>query len=467
MMARIRLVPALLAMTLFLPGGNAALAGTLEEALVSAYLNNPDLEAERAALRATDTTVAQARAGYYPSLTATLQGQLTRGEQTSAFEFPSAPGFDFSTYEDILETQDADSTIATLALKQNLYAGGGTKAKLAGAEASVQAGQAHLRSVEQSVLLSAAQAYVATWRDRALMQEAEANYDRLSRQLQATRRRLELGEIATTDLAQAEARRSRARADRDQARANLAQSEASYEQVIGPIEGPLTDPWAIRELPGDLDEAYALAETNPDIRRAIMDLDTAKSDADAAFAGLLPSVDLVGQLNYANDPNPEFYDQQSAQIGVTLTVPLFQGGAATARVRQSNQTVRQRQSQQESVANQVRRDVRTYWTAIDAARSAIEAYEMEAQSNALALRGVERESNLGLRTVLDVLDSQQDLFQSRSNLVKARADAVDASFRLKSAVGQLTVRDLALPVQPYDADANYRVERVRLFGLGD
>jgi outer membrane protein len=178
-------------------------------------------------------------------------------------------------------------------------------------------------------------------------------------------------------------------------------------------------------------------------------------------------VDLVGQLNYADDPNPEFYDQQSAQVGVTLTVPLFQGGAASARVRESKQTVRQLQSQQESAADQVRRNVRTYWTAIDAAKSAVEAYQMEAESNALALRGVERESNLGLRTVLDVLDAQYDLFQSRSNLVRARASAVTTSFQLKAAIGQLTVAGMSLPVQPYDPEIDYQMERVRLFGLGD
>jgi outer membrane protein len=466
-MAKWRAVPGMLLLSLFLLSPRTLVAQSLNDALVEAYLHNPDLAAERSALRATDTRVAQARAGYYPSLTATLQGQVTRGKQTSAFDFPSFPGFDFDEYEEILETQNADTKSATLAFKQNLYAGGATAARLEGAERRVRAGQANLLSVEQNVLLNAAQAYVATWRDRLLIEEAEANYQRLSRQLKATQRRYELGAVAETDVVQAKATLSRAGADREQARANLAQSEATYEQVIGPPPEKLNAPEAIADLPRDLEDAYAMAHANPDIRRASLDLDAAKSDADVAFADLLPSVDLVGQLNYADDPNPEFYDQQSAQVGVTLTVPLFQGGAASARVRESKQTVRQLQSQQESAADQVRRNVRTYWTAIDAAKSAVEAYQMEAESNALALRGVERESNLGLRTVLDVLDAQYDLFQSRSNLVRARASAVTTSFQLKAAIGQLTVAGMSLPVQPYDPEIDYQMERVRLFGLGD
>ena len=447
--------------------GTPVTAQSLDDALVQAYLHNPQLSAERAALRATDSRVAQARAGFYPSLTATLQGQLTRGKQTSAFEFPDAPGFDFSEYEEILETQDANSTFATLALKQNLYAGGATEAKLKGAEHRVRAGQASLLSVEQNVLLNAAQAYVATWRDRMLIQEAEANHQRIAQQLKATQRRFELGEVAETDLVQAKARLARAGADRDQARANLAQSEADYEQVIGEPAEKLRSPELPTGLPRDLDEAYALATGNPDIRRAGLEVDAAKSDADVASAGLLPSIDLVGQLNYADDPNPEFYDQQSAQIGVTLTVLIFQGGAATARVREAHQTLQQLQNQREGTGDQVRRDVRTYWTAVDAAKSSIEAYEMEARSNELALRGVERESKLGLRTVLDVLDAQYDLFQSRSNLVRARATAVTAGFQLKASIGQLSVVQLSLPVQPYDPEIHYQTERVRLFGLAE
>ncbi|WP_191061126.1 TolC family outer membrane protein [Geminicoccus harenae] len=451
---------------LYLGTGSASAQQTLDAALVEAYLSNPDLAAERAALRATDSRVAQARAGYYPSLTATLQGQLTRGKQTSAFEFPTAPGFDFTQYEELLETQDADATFATLALKQNLWAGGETQARLEGAERRVRAGQANLLSVEQNVLLNAATAYVATWRDRLLIGEAQANLDRLTRQLAATERRFELGEVAQTDLIQARSRLARASADRDQARADLARSEATFEQVIGPPPERLTDPAPIADLPDDLDTAYTLAELNPDIRRAALDVDAARADTDAAFAGLLPSIDLVGQLNYANDPNPTFYDQQSAQVGVTLTVPLFQGGAAAAQVRETRHTVRQLENQRLAVGHQIRRDIRTYWTAVDAASSAVGAYEMEAEANALALRGVERESNLGLRTVLDVLDAQYDLFRSRSNLVRARASAVTASFQLKAALGQLTVSSLALPVQPYDPEINYEIERVRLFGLG-
>ena len=427
-----------MALALLLLTLQSVAAQTLEDALIEAYLHNPDLSAEQAALRAKDTRVPQARAGDYPNLTATLQRQYTRGDGRSAFVFPDEPGvINLSPYEEILETQDADFTIATLALKQNLDArrrherclGQGGKAGPCGP------GQPDL-GVEQTVLLNAANAYVDVWRDRGLMAEAQLNLERLSDRLTATRRRLELGEVAQTDLAQAEAARARGQADRDQGSANLASSEATYERAIGMPKAVLGEPHAILELPRSLEESHRWPMRTPTScgrpwicrRRARI--------VDIAFANLLPSIDLAGQLNYSDDPNPTYLHQKSAQIGITLTVPLFQGGGPSAKVRETNQTVQQRQSQLDGVSGQIRQQVRTSWNAIVAARSAVESYHIEADSNALALRGVERENSLGLRTVLDVLNAQYTLFQSRSNLLRAQADLVNASYKLKSAIGQ-------------------------------
>ena len=246
------------------------------------------------------------------------------------------------------------------------------------------------------MLLNAANAYVDVWRDRGLMAEAQLNLERLSDRLTATRRRLELGEVAQTDLAQAEAARARGQADRDQASANLASSEATYERVIGMPKAVLGEPHAILELPRSLEESYRVADANPDVVRATMDLSAARSDVDIAFANLLPSIDLAGQLNYSDDPNPTYLHQKSAQIGITLTVPLFQGGGPSAKVRETNQTVQQRQSQLDGVSGQIRQQVRTSWNAIVAARSAVESYHIEADFERAgpARRGTREQSRL-------------------------------------------------------------------------
>ena len=97
--------------------------------------------------------------------------------------------------------------------------------------------------------------------------------------------------------------------------------------------------------------------------------------------------------------------------------------------------------------------------------AAISALRSEVQANRVALEGVQEEALVGSRTVLDVLDAEQELFASQVNLVRAQRDEVLASYQLKQATGQLTVAGLGLPVQPYDPEAYYEQNRGRLFGL--
>ena len=128
------------------------------------------------------------------------------------------------------------------------------------------------------------------------------NEERLKRQLEATRDRFEVGEVARTDVAQAEARLSRARADVEQAKADLASSRAFYERVIGEEPSKLEEPKVLTELPKTEDETRAFAAQNPDIIAATFDLYAARDKVDVAFANLLPSLDLQGEVEYAEEP---------------------------------------------------------------------------------------------------------------------------------------------------------------------
>ncbi len=444
--------------------GNAGTAAgtTLREALLQAYLGNTDLAAQRAALTAVETQVAQARAGYLPTITGSLQQQSTNGTSDSAFTFPNTPGQNLSDYERLIESQDANTTTATLTLKQNLYNGGGTMAAMDRARNNVLAGRAQLSSVEQSVLLRAATAYINTWRDRAVLAETIANLKGLESQLAAAQRRYELGKVARTDVVQAEGRVAGAMADVDGARATLADSEADYEKTMGGPPGPLAPPTQVEGLPGSLDSAYSQMAANPDTIKARFDVASARAQVDATFADYLPSLDLQGQLNYQNDPNPTMNSMQTAQVGVTLTVPLFQGGSVAARVSEARATERQRAQDLESQMRQVRRDVRSAWDALRSAQRRVGSYQREERANRQALKGVEQEAYLGQRTTLDILNAQQAVNQSVINRVRAEADLFGTGYRLKSTIGQLTAAELGLPVP----SKSERADRLsRLMGL--
>ena len=431
-------------------------ATTLREALVSAYQTNPDLEAGRALLRATDELVPQALAGYRPSLFLNSGVEAARGEIGRGTR---------STGQDRSQTANRTSKQVALSVRQNLYAGGSTAAGVRQAENQVSAARANLISTEQQVLLDAITAYTDAWRDKSVLDLALNNEQRLRRQLRATRDRFEVGEVARTDVAQAEARLSRARADIETAKANLAASRAEYRRVIGTDPGVLDDPQGAEGLPPSLEQALAIAANNPDIINATYTLAAAREAVDVAYGNILPSLDLQSDLSYADQPNASQPWQDEASIGLALTIPLYQGGAEYAQVRQAREQALQNRSTLESAQRSVRENAARTWDQVYAARAAIRSFQDEVRANRIALDGVQQEALVGSRTVLDVLDAEQELFTSQVNLVRARRDYVVVTYQLKAAIGELTVDDLKLGIETYNPVVYYERNRTRLFGL--
>ncbi len=432
----------------------AARADTVTEALVQAYLGNPQLQAGRAQLRATDELVPQALSGYRPQVFGSVGVQRTQGQAGTG-----NGGQD----SDIRQTEQS----ASLTVQQNLYNGGGTVASTSRAENLVRAQRASLISLEQQVLLSAVNAYTEAWRTQATLDLALNNEERLRRQLQATRDRFQVGEVARTDVAQAEASLAGAHADVEVAKSNLSSANATYLRIIGHPPKNLAQPKPYTGLPKTIEDAQALATANPDIIQASFSLAAARDGVDVAFAQLLPSLQAQAQVAAIDQPTPNVPWQRTASVGVTLTIPLYQGGAEYSQVRQNRQTVQQERNTLENSHRTVAETVSSSWDQLLAATATIQSLQSEVRANRIALQGVQEEALVGSRTVLDVLDAEQTLFQSQVNLVTAQATEVKASYTLKSAVGQLTATGIDLPVKPYNPDTYYKQNRNRLFGIDD
>ena len=294
------------------------------------------------------------------------------------------------------------------------------------------------------------------------------NESRLRRQLQATRDRFEVGEVTRTDVAQAEARLSGAIADRVQAEGDVDTARADYRRVINQEPGSLVVPQPLLALPANEAEAHQLAEVdNPNVIAAQFDLAAARADVDVARSALFPRLSVRGELTYTEDPNITLDWRQDAVIGANLRVPLYQGGSEYARIRQNKQTVRQRRDDLEAVFRAVRNEVTSAWQALVTATSRIDSIAAQVRANEIAVEGARQEALVGQRTTLDVLDQEQDLFQSQVDLVQARRDQIVASFRVKAAVGELTVVGIDLPVEPYNPEAYYADVRNRWIGLGE
>ncbi len=445
-------VGAVIGVAALLPG--ASIAQTLEEALARTYESSPQLLAIRARLRATDESVAQAVSGWRPTVTVTAD--VGKRHSDSSGGSSSSSG-----------AQNRTPRGGSLAVTQNLYRGGRTMAEISRSENQVQAERARLLDTEQSVMLQAATAYMNVVRDQAVLELNINNEKVLKRQLEAARDRFRVGEVTRTDVAQAEARLSRATADRVRSEGDLVSARAVYRNVVGDWPGTLKAAEPLAGLPTSEEEAVNLARGNaPSVFAAQFDERAARDDVRVNRSDFLPVLDLEGSLTRRDEASSTSSRSEVAAMSLELTVPLYQAGGVSSRVRQAMQVAAQRRNELDrAIRDSVERGSRA-WEALETARAQIKSFTSEVRASTIALEGVEQEAAVGSRTVLDVLDAEQELRDAKVNLVRARRDEVVATFDLRAAVGELTARKLALPVKYYDLNANYRAIRNKWFGIG-
>ena len=428
-------------------------ADTLKEALALAYDDNPSLEAARANQRAADAAVPLERADLLPS----LSGQAT------LTEFLKQAQTSFTSPDRQLSGQ--------LNLTIPVYAGGANRAGVRAAETRVLAGRADLRGSESTLFSQVVAAYMDVIQNEALVGLAGSNVNVLTTNLQATSDRFEIGDLTRTDVAQSESRLALARGDLRQAQANLVRARENFIALVGAAPGELQPPPPLPGLPGDVDNAVRAALLdNPDLIAAQERARAAGFDVRVAGAGRLPRLELFtsgGATDYlgtlgsipGGTSAPQF--QTSAQAGVRATIPLFQGGRPAAQERQAQ--ARSSAALETVVATErdVIATVRTAYANWQAANAIIESNQGAVSAAELSLEGVRAENTVGNRTILDILDAQQELFRAQVQLVTARRNAYVAGFNLIAAMGHAEARDLGLdefgPL--YDPTANY--DRIR------
>lgn len=432
-----------------LAGSQSASADTLREALALAYANNPSLLAARAQLRAVDESVPIALSGWRPQVS--VNGDVSRRRNETDIQGAINSGAVFAGGTTLRTSQNA-----SIGLSQPLFRGFKTQAKTASAKATVEAQRARLKSSEQQVLLDAATAYFDVLRDMAVVELRSNNVQVLTRQLEATQDRFRVGEITRTDVAQAEARLSASVSARILAEGNLQGSRAAYVNAIGKAPENLVTPEPLGNLPTDRDDAIGAATVdNPALVAAQFLAEAAQEDIKDARGDLLPSVNLEGSLAKGWDTVADQSTSETAQARVTLTVPLYQGGAVYARLRQAKHTAGQRRLESDQARLDARESATATWEAYQSSRASIASIETQIVASEIALEGVQREAEVGARTVLDVLDAEQELLDARVNLVTAQRDQLVATLQVLSAVGRLTAEDQMLDVSLYDAVDHY------------
>lgn len=434
----------------------SASAESILGALAKAYQYNSSLNSARAGVRVTDESVAIAKSGWRP----TINGSAD---------------IDYSSSH--LNGTNSSVRLTTgnfgVQINQTLFDGFQTRNNVAAAEAQVRASVETLRNTEENTLFSAAQAYMNVIRDRQIAVLTEQNLQFLTETARAARSRFEVGEGTRTDVAQADASRAAAVASLSAARAQALASAASYRQIVGDEPGKLKAASPVAKLlPSSLAAAVEVAANeHPAILATQHLVDAAAFSVKSAEGALLPQLTASAGVSsaYRNTVPGAFASQDgttnSANIGATLSIPIYSGGRKSAIVRQDKESLSQARIEVDVSRDQVRQAVTAAWTEYTAAQQQVTANRQVIEAAKLALSGVIEERNVGQRTTLDVLNAQATVITAEINQASFEHDVVVASYAILQATGRLSVDRLGLQVTKYRPEEHYNAVKDKWIGL--
>lgn len=421
----------------------SANAKTLNEVLDYTYENSWSINAERAGQRAIDENVAIAKSGFRPQIAGV--GSIGRSYNRNKYDYTPTKAELYKTPDDV-----------SIQMKQPIFSGFSTVQAVNAAKSQVRAGRQGLVNAEQGVLLDAVASYMDVVRDKAVLDLRENNEKVLKEHLKSYRKRYKVGNLTRTDVAQSEARAEGATAARIAAEGNLKVSQANFFSIVGLDPDGLEDVAEFKQnLPATLDEAidYAM-DHNPQIKAAKHAKDAAEYTVKSKKGELLPQVDMTAAAGHQHEQmtvdKGDYW-----QVKANLTVPIYSAGADYASIRQARQNENKAKIVWDKTVQDVRAGVISAWEYYTASKAQLSSIETQIKASKMALDGVIREAKVGSRTVLDVLDAEQEHLNNQVSLVRTHRDAIVSGYALLAAIGRLNPTDLGLSVKPYDSTEYY------------
>jgi outer membrane protein len=416
---------------------SSAMASVSAADLISVYRDaiaqDPVYASARAAYEAAKEASPQARAGLLPSIGFSANINRINSETDSAVGNRST---------------DYTSKGYSLSLTQPLFR---MQTWIAVDQAGLQVKQAEavFADAKQSIVSRSAQAYfdVLLAQDNVALSAAQKKA--FEEQLAQAKRNFEVGTSTIVDTFEAQARFDLAVAREISDQNDLEIRKSALIQLIGkdaPSLAPLRDnPTLALPSPADANQWIKGAEeASPTIAQVRAAFEIAARGVDSSKAGHYPTLDLTGGYSYNNSPSTGTpFTSNSTNIGLVLNIPLYQGGGTQSRIRQAL-SVRERAEQDlENAKRTVSQNVRTSFLNVTSGVAQVKALEASLVSSKASLDSTLLGKEVGVRTNVDVLNSQQLLFQTRRDLQQARYNTILSQLRLKAAAGRLTEDDLA------------------------
>lgn len=428
-------------------GATSGNAETIRESLTAAYQHSEEINAARAAVRAEDEDVPLAKSARRPFIGATGTFRETIGRNAGIRQGTRDVTLGFNASADI-------------------FRGFRTLNETRAAKADILAERRRLDETAQDVLFRTVEAYMDIVRDQQLRSVARRNVNFLGEQLRAAQDRFSVGENTRTDVAQTQASVAQGRADLAVTEANVRASIATYRQLTGLTPNNLRGSFPIeRYLPRSLAAAIDVAmDQSPTIYAARHDVDEAAFIVKTIEGELLPTVSLEANASASEDFENDI-SSSVASFGASVTVPIYQGGAVSARVRQAKERLGQARLIYELSRETVRAQVVAFYSQLQSAQEAIVAARQGVEAAQVALSGIIEEQRVGQRTTLDVLNTQQNLLDAQANRIVAERNRIVFGFGLLQAVGRLTPKVLGLNVREYDPAHHYVEVKDKWYGL--
>ena len=431
---------------------STASAESISGAMAKAYANNPDLNAARAGLRATDEGVAIAKSGYRPQIAASAS-------RTTSWNSNSG--------SPLVADHNVISDSVGITITQVVFDGFQTLNKIRAAESGVFASREQLRANEMQILLSAATSYANIARDQDIVAIRKQNLQFLREQLNAAKSRMQVGEGTSTEVAQAQAQLAGSEALLAAAISQLKQSESVYMQIVGERPSGIKQAGpASKGVPSQMDTAVSIGlKDHPSILAAEHAVDSAGYSVETAQGTMLPGVVLQGSVQHGYNSFSSTLTGDTSSLTAKLTVPLYQGGVEYGQVRQAKETLGQRRIQVDSARLSVQNAIISGYAQLEAAKAALSANKQQLTAANLALSGVIEERNVGQATTLDVLTTQQNVLNAKESIAQTQRNLVVASYAVIAATGHLTVKEQGLNVAEYNPEEHYNAVKDAWIGL--
>lgn len=408
-------------------------AQTLQEAIHTAINQTPDYLTRQANQKALRGRLREAYGGYLPNLD--IAAAYGRDKNNNVTTRTNSGGSLTLTRRE-----------ASFTLTQMLFDGFAVRSDVEGSAARLKGASRDVYATMQDVTLRVAEAYLEVLRRQSVVRYAKdnlANHQEIFQQIQL---RSESGIGRRADLDQARGRLALARTNLITEQANLRDAEANYIRIIGVTPDTLARPEGPSLMPASVDAAMGVAlEFHPDLQEARANVQAARADKRAAKSAFYPRIDL--EVAGSDDRNTSGSPTNSSSFSTMLRLNynIFRGGADRARENQSAWRIEEAKQNRNVVQRQVEQSLRISWNAWTSAKASLRYRKEHAEASERTRDAYRNQFSIGQRTLLDLLDSENELFSARSAFIASLYTELLGRYRVLQSMGRLT-ETLNIPV---------------------